>query len=212
MDLDTEYYLLLIDLKRSTELPNKELDKKMEEVEVALKQFNEEQTKTLVLPLSVSYGDEVAGLFHHPGGIYKIISGLRELLHPLTGIRFVVAKGKIGRQSEDIRQVGGKIFKTASRAMENLKAENGYCSWVTGEVTRDKNLTALCELSNLLVEKMSNYQRRVYNLLKEGKTQKAAATELGKYTQSIWNAAQAGKAEYIIAAEKVIALNLEEIK
>lgn len=212
MDLEKEYFLLLIDLKRSTELPNKELNEKMKELESVLNTFNNEQKETLVLPLSISYGDEVAGLFSQLAGIYQIITELREILHPITGIRFVVAKGKIGRRSEDIRQVGGKIFKTASRAMQNLKAENGYCSWVTGEEVRDQTLASICELSNALVEKMSNYQRKVYNQLKQGKSQKEVAEKLGKYTQSIWSAIQSGKAEYIIEAEKVIDLNLEKIR
>lgn len=204
MELDSNYFLLLVDIKNSSELPNRKMDKKFQELEKTLTELNDRYKNDLELPLSVSYGDEIAGLFKHPENIYPTVATIRSVLYPLTGIRFVVAEGKISRVSEDIRKIGGKIFKVANKTMEELKDKNLFCSWKLNNDLNNKILNSLCELTNVLIENMSDYQRNVYELLKQGKSQKEIAELLNKYAQSVWNAIQTGKATYILQAEEAI--------
>lgn len=211
MDLNTEYYLLLIDVKASTSLPNQKVNEKMTAIEKELKKLNVNYNKDIVLPMQISYGDEVSGLFTSPRYFYNIASIIRETFYPLTTVRFSVARGKIGRISEDIRQVGGKIFKDASTNMESLKENGRFCSWQLGDEAMDATLTALCEISNLMIEGMSDYQREVFALLQKGTSQKEISDQLGKHKQSVWGVIQRSNSDYILAAERAINLNLKKI-
>ncbi|HRP56724.1 hypothetical protein [Agriterribacter sp.] len=100
------------------------------------------------------------------------------------------------------------IFKKASMAITQLKAGNNYASWQLGNTILDKSLDSLCEISNALINDMSEYQRKVFNLLSAGLTQKEIANQLSKYPQSVWDAIQRSKAVYIINAQNTVNLIL----
>lgn len=208
INLKNKYFLLLIDIRSSTELPSKAVNEKMKLLEATLLQLNTELSKDMALPLSISYGDEIAGLFHSPHNLYNIIKVIQNTFYPLTTIRFAAVKGKISMESEDIRKVGGIIFKKASIAINQLKASNNYASWQLGNTILDKSLNSLCEISNALINDMSEYQRKVFNLLSTGLAQKEIANQLSKYPQSVWDAIQRSKAVYVIDAQKTINLIL----
>lgn len=210
MDLNSNYYLLLIDIINSTQLPDKGFSLKMELLENQLININNNFKNDLVLPLSISYGDEIAGLFNTPENIYRAVIEIRKIFYPVTTIRFVVVKGTIARVSSDIRKIGGIAFKKASKTIDALKKNNRFCSWQVNDPLIDKALASLCELSDVVIKGMSNYQNDVLELLRDGLTQKQIAEKLGKYTQSIWDAIQRSKAIYIIEAEQSINLILKE--
>lgn len=208
--LNKEYYLLLMNVVNSTGLHGKDFSDRMNLVKEKLILMNEQYSETIVLPLSVNYGDEIAGMFDSPIHFYNIVYSVRSLLLPLTTIRFVAVRGKIAVDSPDIRQVGGQIFKTASSHMLTLKSENGFCSWHLGQPMMDKVLDSLCELSNAVIIEMSDYQRAVFELLMVGLTQKQIADRLGKYAQSVWNTIRRSKAESLVRASSTINTILQE--
>jgi len=212
MNLRTNYYLLLIDIINSTQLSNKQFNRKMDLLEKILNNFNHHLKKDLVIPLSISYGDEIAGLFYTPENIFNVVVEIRKNFYPLTNIRFAVVKGLIARDSSDIRQVGGIIFKKANKAIDVLKKNNRFCSWQFGNLITDKTLDSLCEISEVVLQNMSEYQRNVFELYRTGLTQKQIADKLGKYPQSIWDAIQSSKAHYLIDAEQTVNLILKEYK
>lgn len=201
-----------MDVKDSTALPNKSINDKMKQLEIELIKINKDFSKQIAIPLSISYGDEIAGLFNSPENLYNIVIGIRKILYPLTSIRFASVKGKISTESKDIRKVGGPIFKKASIAMNNLKETNGYAFWQFDNEIYNKSLGSLCEISNALINDMSIYQREVYELLKTGLSQREIATQLGKYSQSVWDAVQRSKAVYVIEAQKTINMILASCK
>jgi hypothetical protein len=212
IDLTKDYFLLLIDVGNSTRIPNEEINYKMKQVEEKLKELNKEFSDQIVLPLRISYGDEIAGLFHSPINFYSIIISIRKTFYPLTTVRFAAVKGQIAMDSEDIRQVGGMVFKKASSAMMILKESDAFCSWELGQMVQDMCLDSLAEMSNAILNDMSAYQREVFELLCDGSTQKQIADQLGKYTQSVWYALQRSQANHIVQAQKTINLILTETK
>ena len=108
MDLDTDYYLLLIDIIDSTkQLQAADFNNKLDLLEKLLTGINKKYKKHIVLPVTISYGDEIAGLFSTPKNIYDVVIKIRRALQPHTNIRFVVVKGKVARISTDIRKIGG---------------------------------------------------------------------------------------------------------
>ncbi|NBC84380.1 MAG: hypothetical protein GVY19_13515 [Bacteroidetes bacterium] len=210
MDLESEYYLLLIDIKDSTRISNEWINDSMHVLDEQLNVINKYLQNDIAIPLSINYGDEIAGLFHATQHLYRAIFDIRRLFSPRTSIRFVVTKGTVARLSTDIRKVGGIVFKKANTAMESLKKENKYCAWQIQENYLDKVLMSLCEMSNMLLENMSDYQKQIFYLLHDGFRQKDIAIKLDKHVQSVWDAIQRSKMHYVIEAEKSIHLMLQQ--
>lgn len=204
MDTNTNYFLLLMDISNSTGLAGKQFNAKMDLLEKSLKKLNDRYREELVLPISISYGDEIAGLFNVPGNIFRVVAEVRQILHPLTTFRFTVIMGQIARISNDIRKVGGSVFKAANKGINRLKQDNRFCLWELGDPLYDKVLGSLCEISNSVLNDMSQYQRKVFDLYMKGHTQKQIALELDKYPQSVWNAVRRSKADYILEAEATV--------
>ncbi len=209
MDTKTDYYLLLIDVVDSTKLSVEDLNIKMDLLENQLVSLNNNLKNNLVLPLNLSYGDEIAGLFKTPENIFNVVVEIRKIFYPITSVRYVVVKGSVARISSDIRKIGGMIFKKANKTIELLKKNNRLCSWQLEDSLINKTLDSLCEISNVILQDMSEYQRNVFELYREGHTQKQIAIILSKHSQSIWDAIQRSKANYIVEAELTINLILK---
>jgi transcriptional regulator len=211
IEIEKDYYLLLLDMKNSTKLPAEKAKEKFDQLDNSISYFNDQLRDELALPMSINYGDEIAGLFHSPQSFYQIASQFRQILFPDTTIRFVSIKGRVAVASDDIRQIGGSIFKKANEEMLRLKKEDKFSWFGIDTEPVNSSLTALSELSNAVINDMSEYQREVYNLLKMGLNQKEIAQKLDKYAQSVWDAVQRSKAAYVLQAEKAISQMLKEI-
>lgn len=204
MDARADYYLLLIDIRGSTRLAMPKARQLMEKLEVELRRINRTLKPKPVLGLSMSYGDEVAGLFTTPARLFDVLMAVRNVLHPGVGLRFVVTRGKIAVSSKDIRKVGGEVFKKANEAMQRIKKRNRFCCWLLGEPIFDAVLTSLVEMSNALLEDMTQYQREVFILLEQGFAQKIVARKLKKHPQSVSDAVKRSKAGIVLDAHRAI--------
>lgn len=94
LQISKNYFLILIDIKKSTTLSPATRKKVFEELDLLLRKLNRKLNPKPVLRLSVSYGDEIAGLFETPKQFYEIVTQLREGLFPKARFRFVAAHGK----------------------------------------------------------------------------------------------------------------------
>ena len=204
MDVQRDYHLLLVDVRGSTRMPPERVGPVMERLETTCGRLNERFGDSLALDLSLSYGDEVAGLFLSGAPVYRCVVAMRETLYPDTGLRFVVAEGRIGVASDDIRKVGGPVFKVADEAMDDVKTQRLFGAWLLQDRKRSAVLDALTRLSNAFVEDMTDYQRTVYSRLREGATRSGIADELGKYRQSVSDAARRGAADLVLEAEEAV--------
>jgi len=204
LSADKDYYLLLLDIRRSTRLSAADRAWLFSELGKKLDELNHHLVPKPVVPLAVNYGDEVAGVFSSPALFYQIVSDLRETISPVTTFRFAATRGPIGVTSTDIREVGGKVFKRAAEIISRLKKRNGFSGWDVSDEITDATLNSLTEMSNTLLEKMTDYQRTVYRYLSAGFSQKAIAEKLGKHPQSVSNAVRKSAADKVVAAGKVI--------
>jgi len=167
----------------------------------AIQDLNRRFAHDLALPLTRAYGDEVAGLLlHHEPGL-EILDALRESLHPDGTLRCVIAAGQIGVPSTDIRRVGGEVFKKADEEIRQLGARNGFFSCLLDEEVVSLALTALVNTANALIERMTPYQRSVWRLAKQGLAQREIAERLGKFAQSVSDAARRAAIDTVVAAE-----------
>jgi DNA-binding CsgD family transcriptional regulator len=204
MDTSHNRYLLLIDLRESTKLAPEVASQVLARLEQRLAGLNSDVDPAPVLGLSLSYGDEVAGLFDRPQSLYGVVDQVRDALWPEVTVRFVAAYGAIGRASDDIRQVGGEVFKRANEAIQKLKKRRRFCSWLMGDPILDAALDSLTEMGNALLEDMTEYQREVYRLLAANLSQKQIAEKLGKHKQSVSEASSRGRAELVLEARNSI--------
>lgn len=206
-----DHYLLLVDVKRSTDLTPRVAERVFGTLEERLADLSRRLDPAPVLGLSISYGDEVAGLFDTPAYLYSVVDQIRDWLHPEVAIRFVAAHGSIGRLSQDIRQVGGEVFKRADDAVRAIKKERRFCRWLIGDGTTNAALDALTEISNAVLEDMTVYQREVYRLLASGLSQTEIAGRMGKHRQSVSDAVRRGHAELVLEASDAIGRLLDAI-
>ena len=204
MDTNREYYLLLVDIRKSTKIPADELAPAMARLKKDLSLLRRRLRDELELGLRVTYGDEVAGLFTTPSALYDVATGIRDALHPEAKIRFVVARGRIAVASSDIRAVGGAVFKEADAAMERLKKSKRYAVWQLGDPLLDAALDSLTATANALLEGMTENQRGVFTLVREGLSRVEVAELLHKSKQSVSSAAVRGKADLVVEAEETI--------
>jgi hypothetical protein len=211
MNTDSDYYLLLIDIRESTRLQGKKAQRVMERLEAEIRRLNRTLKPKPTIGLSINYGDEVAGLFISPLQFFDVVESMRDVLHPDVQLRFVAAKGKISVPSKDIRKVGGEVFKKADAAIQRLKKERRFSRWLLGDPILDTVLTALTEMSNAVLENMTSYQRMAFSLLKQGFSQKTVSKKLGKHPQSVSDAVKRGKADLLLEAHSAIRQMLARI-
>ncbi len=204
MDTNREYYLLLVDIRDSTEIPADELAPAMERMKKELQRLRRRLREDLELGLGVSYGDEVAGLFKTPAPLFDVIAAIRDALYPDAMMRFVVTRGRIAVASRDIRAVGGPVFKEADAAMERLKKSKRFSMWCTGDPLLDAVLDSLTGTANALLEAMTENQREVFDLVRQDLSRVEVGVRLGKSKQSISSAAVRGSADLVAEAEVAI--------
>ncbi len=201
---DKEYYLLLIDIKGSTSLTQADRAWLFAELEQKLDELNHHLVPKPVVPLAINYGDEVAGVFDSPALFYQIVASLRETMYPVTTFRFAATYGQIGITSTDIKKVGGKVFKEADKYIGQLKKKKNFCWWALKDNSMNASLNVLTEMSNALLERMTEYQRTVCRYLAAGFSQKQIAEKLEKHPQSVSNAVRKSSADKVVNAGKVI--------
>ena len=204
LQINKSYYLLLVDIKKSTRHSPKIRQKIFEKLEVTIKEINQKPQHRPAFKLTISYGDEIAGLFDTPIRLYDIVSELREALYPDAHFRCVVASGKIGVAADDIRKVGGQVFKDADEYIERLKKQDRFCYWALEDSHQSAILNSLTEMSNNILERMSPYQRQNWQLLESGLSQKEISERLDKYPQSVSNALKQGGADLVLNSGVII--------
>lgn len=202
-------FLFLADIVDSSLLPKRELTSIMNRLEKCVQGWNKEYKMEMVVPMNISYGDEIAALLKTPRPIFKIVQETRSLLFPHTRIRFVVVKGNVGADNPDIRKVGGPAFKRADELLSIAKKKDWFACWETGSKITDTILNSLCGLTDTMLNDMSTNQREIYQWYSQGFTQKEIAIKMGKYPQYIWTAMNKSHISQIHDAEKAIHQILE---
>src|SRR5690606_29217472 len=104
LDPRRAYVLVLADLKDSTVLAAKPKAAVFARLDDLLRRWNRRRKNKPALPLSLAYGDEVAGLFDDFQTAGELVAELREAVAPEGGFRFAVVRGHVGRASDDVRQ------------------------------------------------------------------------------------------------------------
>jgi hypothetical protein len=210
-------FLLLIDLRGSSKLAPESATRTLEVIEGRIRSLNRELASSLKVDLSLSYGDEVAGIFNTPKHLHKVVREIRDSIRSIEGpeketskkskdvqLRFVAVEGRMGADSPDVTKVGGEIFKRGAHLMDRAKKERRFCRVSLGKGKVDHALASLAEASNTLIEDMTILQYSVYRGLEKGLTQRMIADDLGRTEQVISRAKSSGHARVVIEAHEAI--------
>lgn len=211
MDNQTPYYLLLADIKGSVSLSSKTNTTLMEQLIPQLERQNQRLASDLIYPLEVNYGDEFAGLFATPRALYQVVADVRDALRGVARFRFVTAQGRIGYAGGTIREMGGPVFETASRALIQLKKRREFSDWQIADPATNLSLTALTNAAATLIDEMTPYQHIVYMFQKAGLSGAEIAHKLAKNPRSVSNAKKTGHAKTVIQVENALAAILAKI-
>ncbi|MEM7767093.1 MAG: hypothetical protein AAF253_06355 [Pseudomonadota bacterium] len=212
MDNRADYFLLLADLKRSTDLDAAGSARLFGRLNQALTDWSDACSGDLLAGLDLNYGDEFAGLFVRPNRIYEVVDGVRDALRGYGRFRVAIARGRIGAVSEDTSQMGGPVFKLANDALSSLKSRGQFAQWVLGNPLIDETLSVLTEAGNTLREDMTDYQYRVFQHLRDGTSQREIAAQLGKFEQSVSDAAKRGHADLALQIDQAIDAHLRSME
>lgn len=204
MDNHTEYYLILADIKGSTDLTPKKNAALMEQLLLQLERQNQKHSADIIYPLEVNYGDEFAGLFSKPRAFYQIISDIRDALRGIAEFRFVTAHGRIGYADGTIREMGGPVFETASRSLSQLKKKRQFSDWHIADDATNLALTAMTNAAATVIDDMTPYQHIVYMFEKAGLKGTEIAKKLGKNPRSVSNAKKTGHSKTVIQIEQAM--------
>lgn len=209
MDNETNYYLLLGDLQGSTSLEGEAAETVSRILREELERWSAHCGDDLIAGLDLNYGDEFAGLFVRPTHTYEIVDGLRAALSGFASFRFVLARGRIGVASPATSQMGGPVFVLANEALNRLKARGRFACFETGHPAADLALSAMVEAAHTLRAEMTDYQAEVFRMLRTGLARKEIARRLGKFEQSVSDAAKRGHADLTIQLDRAIQAQLE---
>ena len=202
------YYLFLCDLRDSTRLEAAKAGEATAIVDATLETLNTQFAGALAVPLQLSYGDEITGLFTVSAPILDVVSTLRHALRTVTALRFVVCHGRIGSLSDDMRKVGGPAFKQAIEAITGLKSSGAFCRWLLDDRLLSDTIEALTESANAFLETATDYQYQVYTLLAQGRSQRVIAKDLDKFPQSVSDAVKRARLELVIRMDQLIRRHL----
>lgn len=211
MDADSEYFLLLADIKGSAGMLASDSESLMSQLLPQLARQNQRLRADLIYPLEVNYGDEFGGLFSSPRAFYQIVSDVRDALRGTAEFRFVTAYGRIGYAGGSLREMGGPVFETASRALTRLKKKKQFSDWQISDPATNQALTAMTNAAAALIDEMTPYQHIVYMFQKAGLKGTEIAEKLSKDPRSISNAKKTGHCGTVIQIEQAMAAMLANL-
>lgn len=209
--MDGPLYLFLADLKKSTSLTQSNAERVRRALEDGLHALND-KLETLLNPLQVNYGDEIAGLFSAPHELQTVVTNIRRVLDDQISFRFVIAYGKVGDPTAPLTQMSGPVFKEANDALLALKRQREFADWRIGSETTRLSLNALSRAQNAFIADMTNYQRSVHYLLAEGISGVDIAAHLNKDPRSVSYARKASKSDIVLDLDRAIMANLLDIR
>jgi hypothetical protein len=208
-----DYFLVLIDLEGSTSLPPGKLKEATRSLHRELVSLSKAHKTDLALPVRQHYGDEVAALLRSPRSIYEIVDAVRDAVRPYTGVRYVVGCGRIGQTAREISLVSGPVFKDADRQMTLLKKKKtSRASWQIGAPVERSVLQALSDMSDSLIEDLTDFRYGIWRRLRRGSSQSQIAQTMKRHPQSISNAVAGGHLRALIEGEQAIAAVLGSIQ
>ncbi|MCK5058073.1 MAG: hypothetical protein KAT34_15580 [Candidatus Aminicenantes bacterium] len=201
--MSAKYYVMLMDVIGSSDLPNR--DEVTEKLEKAMASVNATCKDDFLAPFEITRGDEVAAVLTSIANTYDIITIFRETLFPV-GMRTTLIYDELisGLGSRQSSIIDGPAFHRGNSQMLNLKKTQKTFGLNTGQPELDQGAAALL---NLLLWQWNNFtplQQNIIRLYQEIKHQGKVAKIIRRTQQQVQFTLEKCRWELIDEAEKTI--------
>ena len=175
------------------------------QVEAALRNANDQFGSELLVPLTITLGDEWQGLTRSVAGAARIDFGLRQCLHPLAIASGIGAGAMATPLRERTSQMDGPCFHRSRSAIDAAKQERGAATvFRTDHDARDTAANALCQLLHALAEQWTERQFESLIAFIEHGTEATAARALGVSQPTLHQSLTRSRGKTYLAAREAL--------
>jgi DNA-binding transcriptional LysR family regulator len=150
------------------------------DLDAALDEANAEFAGTLLVPFSITLGDEWQGLFRDLASALRADFAIRETLHPLR-----IASGfGVGPVATELRErtalMDGECFHRSREALEDARRRKGSAARLqSDDALLDETVNATVSLLHAIFDGWSDRQVEIFRAYVAHGTESAAAEALG---------------------------------
>ena len=201
------FCVVTADVRRSREIADRRA--LQETILHLLEEVNGQQKERLVVPFSITLGDEWQGVLRDVAAGFAVAHRFVEELHPF---RLSVGVGFGGIDTEIFprsAEMDGQAFHRSRAALDRAKARGQDVLFSLGSEPHDLILNAACRLMQLVREDWTTAQFQKVTLFKRLGTESGVARALGVSQQSINKTLRAAHARIYLEEEQRILRFLE---
>jgi len=204
-----EFAALTGDLIESRNIPNRSAVQ--EKLLSVLAHLNETYADAIVVPFSITLGDEFQGLLSEAPAALTMIAQIERHLRPVH-ISFGLGIGTIATPlASSTTQMDGECFHRSRQAVEAAKSAGRRLVFVTGRATFDASLNTIEMLLDVIRSRWNEtHIRRAWEYDRLGTLEKVAQEE-GVTAQAVFKAFKHMRLDEVRAAEKTVRQLLAEI-
>jgi len=150
-----------------------------ESLKAAMARVNEEFAPHLVVPFSITIGDEWQGVLRSPAESYDVAQAFARALEGVSVV-FGIGEGEIATPiAERSAEMDGEAFHRSREALEKTKTDGKSIAFCTVDAEADKLVNALCAALELVNRHWTDKQRKAVALFRKYGHQRKVSELLG---------------------------------
>ena len=196
------YCVITADINKSRDIEDREA--LQESMQKAIALINEQFVEQVLVPFTITLGDEWQGLLKSLAKSYEIVASFRDALEGVS-VSYGIGEGTIGttimaRTSE----MDGEAFHKSRAALDSAKQNHREVVFATRDERTDLLLNATCVLLQTLRASWTERQREKIMAYKKYGTETKVAEVLGVTQGDIHQAIRAGAGKVYLQCEKEV--------
>ncbi len=196
------YCVITADINRSRDIKDREA--LQERMQKAIALINEQFTEQILVPFTITLGDEWQGLLKSLAKSYEIVATFRDALEGVS-VSYGIGEGAIAtpllaRTSE----MDGEAFHKSREALDTAKQNHHEVVFATRDERTDLLLNATCSLLETIRANWTERQREKIMAYKKYGTETKVAEVLGVTQGDIHQAIRAGAGKIYLQCENQV--------
>lgn len=205
---DRVFHALIGDMVGSREIEGRgDVQRRLIEI---LRALNDSLGSAVAVPLRLTSGDELQGLFVAPGAVVDVLSRIADELHPVTFAWGVGVGGISTELTDDIAMVDGPCLHRARRALEGAQRAGNWIGVEGLPALEGEVLSALLNLIGALRSEWTETEGR-YAREARGRSQREVAEDFGVHDSTVSRALARAHFRTVLAGEEAARILLEAV-
>ena len=193
------YCVITADVKGSRDFEDRAA--LQESLKAAMARVNDEFAPHLVVPFTITIGDEWQGVLRSLAESYDVAQAFARALEGVSVV-FGIGEGEISTPTaERSAEMDGEAFHRSREALEKTKTDGKSITFRTIDAEADKLLNALCAALELVSRHWTDKQRKAVALFREHRRQVRVAELMGVTKSDISQALLAASADVFLECE-----------